>query len=116
MKRDPQKIAEQIIVLVSELAELKNVSPLPRQPHPKSPLATTNKGKSGATGGIRVLVDEDKLNSPKKLSEIMEFLRRDGRHYSRPTVAMGLLNLVRERILTRFHDKGNKNWKYAKRK
>ncbi len=72
--------------------------------------------RSGATGGIRLLVDDGKLNSPKKLSEIMEFLKQEGRHYSKQAISMGLLGLVRERTLTRLKDTGEKDWKYVIRR
>ena len=117
MKRDPKQIASHIISLVSELAELAGApveigqvqSALPHSP-------TEKKDKSGATGGIRLLVEEGKLDTPKKLTEIIELLKQEGRHYSTPTVSMGLLNLVRERVLTRFKDNDEKNWKYAIRR
>lgn len=116
MKKDPQKISEQIIALVSELVELTGSRVAKNSVTRKNSSTTEKKNTFGATGGIRLLVGEDKLNSPKQLLEIMEFLRQDGRHYSRPTVSMGLLNLVRERVLTRFRDKGDKKWKYVVRK
>ncbi len=74
------------------------------------------KSRSGATGGLRSLVDEGKLDSPKTASEIIGLLKQGGRHYSKPSVSMGLLNLVRERVLTRFNEKGEKNWKYVIRR
>jgi hypothetical protein len=116
MKKDAQKLAEQIIKLVSELAELagthRNKKPISL--HNSS--ANDKMNKSGATGGIRLLVKEGKLDSPRQLPEIMEFLRQEGRHYPRPTVSMGLLNLVRDRVLTRFREKGSRNWRYVIRK
>lgn len=116
MKRDPQKIVEQINALLTELASLAGVSVTHRSAKTHKTTKSQNKDMSGATGGIRLLVEEGKMDSPKQLLEIMEFLRQDGRHYSRPTISMGLLNLVRERVLTRFRDKGDKNWKYVVRK
>ncbi len=102
--------------LVSELVTLVGVPIVHRSAKPHKSPASEKRDMSGATGGIRWLVEEGKLDSPEQLSEIMEFLRQEGRHYSRPTISMGLLNLVRERVLTRFHDKGDKNWKYVIRK
>jgi hypothetical protein len=78
--------------------------------------ASEEKSRSGATGGLRSLVDAGKLDTPRTASEIIEFLKQEGRHYSKPSVSMGLLNLVRERILTRFKEKEDKNWKYAVRR
>ena len=118
MKNKPEQLVQQIVEAVIELAALAGASPDRTQPQHKSQKlpVTERKDKSGATGGLRQLIDEGKLNTPKHLPEIIELLRQDGRHYSRPTVSMGLLNLFRERILTRFRDKGDKNWKYVIRK
>lgn len=116
MEKDPQKIEEQIIVLLTQLVELAGARVAKNSSFRKNAATLEKKDTSGATGGIRLLVEENKLDSPRQLPEIMEYLRQDGRHYSRPTVSMGLLNLVRERVLTRFRDKGDKKWKYAVRK
>ena len=120
MKKDPQKIVEQINILVSELAALAGVpesnTVAKRPTHVKNASGKRQKSTSGATGGIRLLVEEGKLDSPKQLPEIIEFLRQDGRHYAPQSISMGLLNLVRERVLTRFRDKGAKSWKYAVRR
>jgi hypothetical protein len=116
MNKDPQKIVEQINALVSELAALAGVPIGKPAAQVKNSSSKGEKDKSGATGGIRLLVEDGKLASPKQLPEIMEFLKQEGRHYSNPTVSMALLNLVKERLLTRFRDKGEKNWKYAVRK
>ncbi len=113
MNKDPQKIVEQIFSLVTELAEMTgNKITLPKssnKPLPKEKM-------SGTTGGIRGLVDEGYLDDPKLLPEIIERLKQEGRHYSNAAVSMGLLNLVRERVLTRFRDKNKKIWKYVIRK
>jgi hypothetical protein len=116
MKKDPQKIVEQINTLVSELAALAGVPESKPAAKAKVSPSKGEKDKSGATGGIRNLIQEGKLDSPKQLPEIIEFLKQEGRHYSSQTVSMGLLNLVRERTLTRFRDKGAKSWKYAIRR
>jgi hypothetical protein len=76
----------------------------------------SNKSRSGATGGIRSLVDEGKLDSPVTAAEIIALLKQAGRHYSKASVLMALLNLVRERVLTRFTEKGEKNWRYVIRR
>lgn len=117
MKKDPQKIVEQINLLVSELATLAGVSGIKPAAQAKRSSSKGEKDTSGATGGIRLLIDEGKFDSPKQLPEIMEFLKQEGRHYSSQTVSMGLLNLAtKERVLTRFRDKGEKSWKYAIRR
>ena len=115
MKKNPQEIVEQINALVLELAALAGV-PAGKPVRTATTPSSEGKDMSGATGGIRLLAKDGKLDSPKKLPEIIDLLRQEGRHYSRPTVAMGLLNLVRERTLTRLQEKGDKNWKYVIRK
>jgi hypothetical protein len=96
----------------SKAATIEN--PEPEKPAPRT--SEKEKSRVGATGGLRSLVDEGKLDSPRTASEIIEFLKQGGRHYSKPSVMMGLLNLVRERVLTRFNEKGEKNWKYVIRR
>jgi hypothetical protein len=84
-------------------------------PHNNS--TTNNQSESdwsGTTGGIRLMIEEGKLDTPKTLPEIKEILKQEGRHYSNQAISMGLLNLVRKRLLARFRE--NKNWKYAIRK
>lgn len=113
MNKDPKKIVEQIFSLVSELAEMTGH----KITAPKNSSKLVAKEKmSGTTGGIRGLVDEGYLDDPKLLIEIIERLKQEGRHYSNAAVSMSLLNLVRERVLTRFRDKDKKIWKYVIRK
>jgi hypothetical protein len=114
MKKDPQKLAEEICSLVSELAALSGAVNVLKRTASKTPPA--KKDMHGATGGVRLLIEEGELDSPLQLPEIVELLKQEGRHYAPTTVSMGLLNLVRERVLTRFRDKGEKNWKYAVRR
>ena len=114
MNKDPKKIVEQIFALVTELAEMTGqkkiqVSMVSTKSFPKEKTA-------GTTGGIRVLASEGYLDNPRLLPEIIERLKQEGRHYSNAAISMGLLNLVRERVLTRFRDKGQKTWKYVIRK
>lgn len=114
MSKDPKKITEQIISLVNELAKLAGV----RTKKLPASIGTAKRKMVGATGGLRLLIDEGYFDSPKQLPEIIDKLREEGRHYSQATVSMGLLNLVRERILTRFKEKKGKIeiWKYVIRK
>ena len=114
MTRDAQVIVDEIMALVNELAGLRGTRAGDSKKS-ASRGATGSEELSGATGGIRTLTAEGKLDEPRSLSEVVEFLREKGRHYSNPSVSMGLLNLVRERVLTRFRDKGKK-WKYVIRK
>lgn len=116
MKKDPKQLAENIIALVSELAELVGGKIETRPVRaPRSP-RESRKDTSGATGGLRVLVDEGYFDSPRQLPEIIERLKQEGRHYSSAAISMGLLNLVKERALMRFREKNDKKWKYVIRK
>jgi len=116
MTRKPEQIVAEITELVVELAELAGAPKDFGQIKPKHSSPSTAKDKSGATGGIRLMVEEGKFDPPKQLGEVVELLKQEGRHYSTPTISMGLLNLVRERVLTRFKDSGDKKWKYAIRR
>jgi hypothetical protein len=114
MQRNPKKIAEEIMNLVSELVKMTDGtfevgrSELGR--------VKSNKETSGATGGLRLLLVEQYFDQPRQLPEIIEKLKEEGRHYSNATISMGLLNLVKERLLTRFRDKKVKKWNYVIRK
>jgi hypothetical protein len=115
MKRDPKTIAREIISLVSQLAALAG-------PHTDdarkqmTPSGLQKKGKTGPVGGVRFLIQDGKLDSPKSSAEIIELLKQEGRHYPRKTVLVGLLRLVRERALTRLKENGEENWKYVIRR
>ncbi|TET84174.1 MAG: hypothetical protein E3J36_02095 [Candidatus Nealsonbacteria bacterium] len=112
MNKDPQKLVKQITILVNELASLAGVKTR------KASVIIKNKKKkpTGATGGLRFLIDEGYFDSPKELPEVINKLREEGWHYFTATVSMGLLNLVRERILTRYREKKGKPWKYVIRR
>ena len=115
MNKNSEQLVEGIIAQLYELAALAGVKPKNTSVR-NVQKAKKPKDTSGATGGLRLLADEKYFDSPKQLPEIIERLKQDGRHYSNATVSMGLLNLVRERVLTRFRDKGDNNWKYVIRK
>jgi hypothetical protein len=116
MEKDPKKLAESIIAQVLELAELTGTKVKIKSTKIRHNAGGNKKDTSGATGGIRILVSEGYFDEPKQLPAIIERLKQEGRHYSNATVSMGLLNLVRERVLIRFRDKGDKKWKYVIRK
>lgn len=117
MNKDPKILAEEIITLVSELAELAGAPTggLPTA-HLKKVYSMGNKENSGPKGGVRLLIQEGKLDSPKQLPEIIELLRQEGRNYSDQAVSMGLLRLVKDRLLTRIRDKEDRTWKYVIRR
>jgi hypothetical protein len=110
------EIIEQIKVLCDELISLLGDKKTVKIKGISQQTTKNNKSKSGATGGLRMLVDEGKLDTPKQRSEIIELFKQEGRHYPTATVSMGLLNLVRERVLTRIRAKNSKKWEFVKRK
>lgn len=109
MNRDPQQIAKQIVSLVNELVELAGnpAMVVSHQPKPE---------KKGAVGALITLLEEGFFNKPQPLTTVIEKLQEMGRHYPRPTIAMGLLNLTRSRILVRIKNTKTKNWEYVVRK
>jgi len=68
----------------------------------------------GLAGGIRRLVRDGFLNTPKAVKEIENELKREGYHYAYKSIDKRLRDLVKNRNLTRIDDKGV--WKYALRK
>ena len=115
MKKDPKQIAQMIISLVSELADIAGADVSEKIVHVHMAKKRLKQNK-GATGGLRVLIDENYFDKPKQFPEIIEKLKQEGRHYPKPTISMGLLNLVREKILIRLREKGTKNYQYVIRK
>lgn len=111
MKKEAQQIAEQIKVLVDQLAGM-STKEAPSQKASRRRKVITN--KKGAAGALSILIEEDFLDSPKSLSEIMGKLKEIGRHYPTNTVSMNLLNLTRRRTLTRIGKP--KKWQYVLRK
>ena len=107
MKKDPSEIAKHIISLVNELAEMAE--------NPGSPKLQKKETK-GTVGGLNILIGEDFFNTPQPLTAAINKLQEMGRHYPKSTVAMGLLNLTRSRILVRIKNPKTKNWEYVVRK
>lgn len=70
----------------------------------------------GLIGGIRLLISNGFLDSPKNVKEIREELKREGYHYSYQSVdkILRVDFLAKRRILTRIKD--NNIWKYVLRK
>jgi len=112
MSKNPKELAKQIIVLTNELAELAGVE----TNNISISIKSRKRKPVGATGGLRFLIDEGYFDSPKELLIVVNKLREEGWHYSTATISMGLLNLVRERILTRYKEKKSKSWRYVIRK
>ena len=82
--------------------------------------AETKLGKkeyfSGLAGGLRLLIKNGFLNSPKDFKEIKEELKREGYHYSDAGIISTLTEtfVKNKKILTRIKD--GKLWKYVIRK
>lgn len=116
MAKGPQEIANEIITLVSELVKLAGVKV---DFKPKgNPSETSEKSKlhTGATGGIRLLLSDGFFEEPRKLSQVRNQLKTEGRYYPNPSISMGLLNLVRDRKLIRIQEQGKKTWLYVVRR
>ena len=112
MKSDVQKIVDKITALVDQLADLaeaegKTVTKIFPQKSKKT---------KGASGALKIIIDEGFLDKPKDLPSIMDKLKQIGRYYSKQSIAMNLLNLTKNRTLNRLKDKGSKNWQYVIRK
>ena len=78
--------------------------------------AADTKKYKGATGGIRLLVDEGFFNKKRSFSEICKALENKDYHYSKQAVQTPLNNLSssKGKLLVALTEKGRKL--YAKRK
>lgn len=70
---------------------------------------------SGCMGGIVYLKDQGFFSTPRNGKEVIAELGKEGWHYSSALISMNLLNLTRQRALTRIQD-GKKGWLYVVRK
>lgn len=112
MKRAPEQIIKEITSLLGELNDVISGKSIDSRVLDKD---LTSSNYSGATGGMRLLIEEGYFDQPRTLQEVMQVMEERGRYYPRPTVAMSLLNLVRERVLVRTKNNGKK-WHYVLRK
>jgi len=112
MKKDAQKIAEEIKQLVDQLAEIS----INGSSAGKASGQVKLKPKKGASGALSILIEEGFFNSPKDLSVIMSRLQEIGRWHPKPNVSMNLLNLTKRRTFNRIKDTKTKKWKYVLRK
>ena len=114
MKKEPQKIAEEIKVLVDQLVVMAGKHPkISKLSSKQVNMTSTTKGASGA---LAMLIEEGFFDKPKDISSIMGKLKEIGRYYSRMNISMNLLNLTKRRTFNRFKDKETKNWQYVLRK
>ena len=113
MKKEAQKIGEQIKELVDRLVAMASSQPIDKKVLKRTGIATTTKGASGA---LSLLINEGFFDSPKDLNSIMGKLKEIGRYYPTPSVSMNLLNLTKRRTFNRLKDKETKGWQYVLRK
>ena len=71
MKKDPKAIGQQIITLVSELAALAGAQVDGALTQVRPPVSQ-KKVKAGPVGGIRSLIQDGKLDSPKSSAQVPE--------------------------------------------
>ena len=70
---------------------------------------------SGPTGGVRMLIDNGFLDTPKFVSEIVDEMKREGYYHDLPTIDSALRkSFLKNKTLQRIKE-GNK-WKYVIRK
>jgi LDH2 family malate/lactate/ureidoglycolate dehydrogenase len=112
MRKDPQKLAQMIKDLIDELASVVQDSSRPKS---VSRISEAKKRK-GASGALSLLIDERFFDTPQDLNAVMNKMAEIGRYYTRPSIAMNLLNSTKRRTLVRLKGKGSSNWKYVVRK
>lgn len=74
------------------------------------------KSYSGLTGGIKLLINENFLGTPKSVKEIFDELKRQGYHYPKKSVfkLLSIDFMKNKRIITRIRE--NNKWMYVIRK
>ncbi|PIN88136.1 hypothetical protein COV12_00120 [Candidatus Woesearchaeota archaeon CG10_big_fil_rev_8_21_14_0_10_32_24] len=109
IKQEFEKIWDKIKELENKIFQKKEITTKERKPYSK-------KDYKGLAGGIRLIITEGFLNSPRSVNEIFNELKRQGYHYPQKSVSKLLsINFMKNtRILTRV--KENKKWKYVLRK
>jgi hypothetical protein len=111
MPHASEKLAQTIKDLVDELAGM-----IQARPRSRARSKVSSKNAKGASGALSFLINDGFFDAPKDLTLVMNKMAEIGRYYSRPSVAMNLLNLTKKRTLTRIKDKQSANWKYVIRK
>ena len=110
---NPQKIADQIKVLLDELVGMTGEKVATRA---GSKRVISTSPPKGASGALKILTDDGFFDTPQDISKIMEKLKEIGRYYPQTSVSMNLLNLTKRREFNRIKDKETKNWLYVLRK
>jgi hypothetical protein len=109
----PQKIADQIKVLLDELVGMTEGKTTTKAGTKRAVSTPIPKGASGA---LKILTADGFFDTPQDISKIMEKLKEIGRYYPQPSISMNLLNLTKRREFNRIKDKETKNWLYVLRK
>ncbi|MFA6136308.1 MAG: hypothetical protein WC705_03060 [Candidatus Paceibacterota bacterium] len=110
------QVVQEIQVLLEELKKLFSINDVRVK-------GSLGKGQitnySGASGGIRMLLDDNYFKETRSLSEVTMRLKQEGFNYSKNTVSMALLRAVQARFLVRLPAEGHKGrerWVYVIRK
>ncbi len=111
---NPQKIAEQIELLLDELVTMAGEKPTSKLSSKRQ--VTNVVSPKGASGTLTMLMNEGFFDAPKDISTVMEKLKEIGRYYPQTTISMNLLNFTKRRTFNRLKDKETKNWLYVLRK
>jgi len=112
MRKDVQKIAEEIKQLVDQLVAVSTAGPSVGKDFVKA----KTRPKKGSSGALSMLIEEGFFDSPKDLQTIIGRLQEIGHWHPKPNVSMNLLNLTKRRIFNRLKDNKTKKWQYVLRK
>jgi hypothetical protein len=115
--RTKEAIISDISVLLDELSGVGATSASASNTSSRSNKKKAGKHDkySGCMGGIIYLKDQGFFSTPHGGKEVIAELGKEGWHYSSALISMNLLNLTRQRVLTRIQD-GKKGWLYVVRK
>ena len=115
--RTKEAIISDINALLEELSKVGSTSTTTHDAGTSSSKKKTTKSDkySGCMGGIVYLKDQGFFATPRGRKEVIGELKKEGWHYSSALISMNLLNMTRQRVLTRIED-GKKGWLYVVRK
>ena len=114
MAKSADELVSKIIKLVNELGELSGGKTFIPSKIGNKIVKQKQNDYSGTIGGLRMLIDDGFFENPKNFIDIQTKLTEEGRYNSKPSISMGLLNLVKKRTLSRLGKKGV--WQYVIRK
>ncbi len=109
-------IVREIQALLKDLERHLSISSTQKY---RTPVRKQDSDYSGASGGIKMLVEEGYFKETRALPEVTMRLRQEGFNYPRNTISMALLRAVRTRTLVRLSAEGRKSkekWVYVIRK